>query len=82
MTFLKQSLDDFKESLELALSMDIDHISSYGIILEPKTQFYNLYRKGKLKLPSEDLGEAMYTHLMHRMEESDMHQYEISNFAK
>ena len=78
----KQSLDDFKESLELALSMDIDHISSYGLILEPKTQFYNLYRKGKLKLLSEDLGEAMYTHLMHRMEESDMHQYEISNFAK
>ncbi|MGJ5711820.1 radical SAM family heme chaperone HemW [Staphylococcus auricularis] len=78
----KQSLDDFKESLELALSMDIDHISSYGLILEPKTQFYNLYRKGKLKLPSEDLGEAMYTYLMHRMEQSEMHQYEISNFAK
>ena len=46
----QQTLDDFKQSLELALKMDIDHISSYGLILEPKTQFYNMYRKGHLKL--------------------------------
>ena len=45
----QQSLEDFKQSLELALEMDIDHISSYGLILEPKTQFYNMYRKGHLK---------------------------------
>ena len=29
----QQSLEDFKQSLELALEMDIDHISSYGLIL-------------------------------------------------
>ena len=77
-----QTLEDFKDSLERALSMDIDHISSYGLILEPKTQFYNLYRKGKLKIPSEDLGAEMYQYLMHRLEQSEFHQYEISNFAK
>ena len=32
--------------LNQAINMDIDHISSYGLILEPKTQFYNMYRKG------------------------------------
>ncbi len=41
----QQTLEDFKDSLEKALEMDIDHISSYGLILEPKTQFYNMYKK-------------------------------------
>ena len=62
--------------------MDIDHISSYGLILEPKTQFYNMYRKGHLKLPNEDLGAEMYQYLMQRLEQSNLKQYEISNFGK
>ncbi|MGI2287850.1 radical SAM family heme chaperone HemW [Staphylococcus cohnii] len=78
----QQSLEDFKDSLEKALSMDIDHISSYGLILEPKTQFYNMYRKGQLKIPNEDVGEEMYEYLLKRMHETELHQYEISNFGK
>ncbi|MCE5001947.1 radical SAM family heme chaperone HemW [Staphylococcus pseudoxylosus] len=78
----QQTLEDFKDSLEKALAMDIDHISSYGLILEPKTQFYNMYKKGKLKIPNEDIGEEMYEYLIDRMNKSDLHQYEISNFGK
>ncbi|PTI20126.1 radical SAM family heme chaperone HemW [Staphylococcus warneri] len=77
----KQTLEDFEDSLNLAMQMDIDHISSYGLILEPKTQFYNMYRKGHLKLPNEDLGAEMYQTLMHKIEDSRFHQYEISNFS-
>lgn len=77
----KQTIEDFEQSLDLALDMDIQHISSYGLILEPKTQFYNMYRKGLLKLPNEDLGADMYQLLMSKIEQSPFHQYEISNFA-
>lgn len=77
-----QTLEDFQDSLEKALAMDIDHISSYGLILEPKTQFYNMYKKGKLKIPNEDIGEEMYEYLVSRMQQSLLHQYEISNFGK
>ncbi|AYU55372.1 radical SAM family heme chaperone HemW [Staphylococcus debuckii] len=77
-----QTLNQFEESLDIALSMDINHISSYGLILEPKTQFYNLYRKGKLKLPNEDLGEDMYELLLDKIHASNLHQYEISNFSQ
>ncbi|WP_436859873.1 radical SAM family heme chaperone HemW [Staphylococcus caeli] len=77
-----QTLEDFQDSLEKALAMDIDHISSYGLILEPKTQFYNMYKKGKLKIPNEDIGEEMYEYLVGRMQQSELHQYEISNFGK
>ena len=75
----EQTIDDFADSLNQAINMDIDHISSYGLILEPKTQFYNMYRKGKLKLPNEDLGE-MYQYLMKTLNQTDFKQYEISNF--
>nr|WP_263313129.1 radical SAM family heme chaperone HemW [Mammaliicoccus sp. Marseille-Q6498] len=77
-----QTLKQFDESLDKALALDVDHISSYALILEPKTQFYNLYRKGKLKLPNEDLGEEMYQHLKKKLSDSNLNQYEISNFSK
>lgn len=77
-----QTLAQFENSLDQALSLDIDHISSYGLILEPQTQFYNLYRKGKLNLPSNTLGAEMYQVLMDKIKNSSLHQYEISNFAK
>ena len=77
-----QTLEDFSDSLNRAIQMDIDHISSYGLILEPKTQFYNMYRKGKLKLPNEDRGAEMYQYLMNVLGETSFKQYEISNFAK
>ncbi|EGQ4285464.1 oxygen-independent coproporphyrinogen III oxidase [Staphylococcus pseudintermedius] len=77
-----QSMQQFQESLEEALRLDIDHLSSYGLILEPQTQFYNQYRKGKLKMPNEDVGAEMYQYLMNRMKNSPLQQYEISNFAK
>lgn len=77
-----QTIAQFEKSLNEALSLDIDHISSYGLILEPQTQFYNLYRRGKLNLPSDTLGAEMYQLLMAKIQSSPMHQYEISNFAK
>ncbi|ARJ49895.1 radical SAM family heme chaperone HemW [Staphylococcus lutrae] len=77
-----QSMKQFQDSLDQALQLDIDHLSSYGLILEPQTQFYNQYRKGKLTMPDEDIGAEMYQYLMSRMKKSDLNQYEISNFAK
>ncbi|WP_044747683.1 radical SAM family heme chaperone HemW [Bacillus alveayuensis] len=76
-----QSIEDFKKTLETALSLDLQHYSSYSLILEPKTVFYNLWRKGKLTLPPQEEEAAMYEMLMEKMEQKGFHQYEISNFA-
>ncbi|WP_243715864.1 radical SAM family heme chaperone HemW [Macrococcus brunensis] len=77
-----QTLQQVKDDLEHALALDIDHISSYSLILEPKTQFYNQYRKGMLQLPDETLAAEMYDYTIERLAQSDFKQYEISNFAK
>ncbi len=76
-----QMLDSFKETLQTALSLDIQHYSGYSLIIEPKTVFYNLMRKGKLPVPGEDAEAEMYSLLMEQMEMAGFHQYEISNFA-
>lgn len=77
-----QSMEDWTETLDIALELDLPHYSAYSLIIEPKTVFYNLMNKGKLRLPGEDLEAEMYGLLMRRMEEAGKRQYEISNFAQ
>lgn len=77
-----QTVEDFKESLTEAFSLDIQHYSAYSLIIEPKTVFYNLLKKGKLPTPGEDIEAKMYEILMDEMENHGYNQYEISNFSK
>lgn len=76
-----QTLEGFKETLQTALSLDIQHYSGYSLIIEPKTVFYNQMRKGKLPVPGEDAEAEMYSLLMEQMQLAGFQQYEISNFA-
>ncbi|WP_445490318.1 radical SAM family heme chaperone HemW [Niallia sp. 03133] len=77
-----QTLTDFKQTLETAFTLDIQHFSGYSLIIEPKTVFYNLRRKGKLPMPGEDVEASMYGVLLEEMHKHGFEQYEISNFAK
>jgi len=47
-----QTLDDLKETIETAFTLDIPHFSGYSLIIEPKTVIYNLMRKVRLPLTS------------------------------
>ncbi|MCY8491941.1 radical SAM family heme chaperone HemW [Bacillus inaquosorum] len=77
-----QTLKHLDHSLNTALSLDAEHYSVYSLIVEPKTVFYNLMRKGRLHLPPQEQEAEMYEMVMGRMEAHGIHQYEISNFAK
>lgn len=77
-----QTMAHVQEDLRRALELDIQHVSSYSLILEPKTQFYNQYRKGLLQLPDDTLAAEMYDYTMKRLTQAGFHQYEISNYAK
>lgn len=77
-----QTLEDFRETLKTAFTLDIQHYSGYSLIIEPKTVFYNLMRKGRLPTPGEDVEAQMYDLLMNEMEANGFEQYEISNFSK
>ena len=76
-----QTMEQWQETLEKALALNLPHYSAYSLIVEPKTIFYIQYAKGKLHLPTEDLEADMYGVLMDTMEAHGIRQYEISNFA-
>ncbi|MBE7119723.1 radical SAM family heme chaperone HemW [Bacillus cereus] len=77
-----QTIEDVKETLDIAFTLGVQHFSAYSLIVEPKTVFYNLMNKGKLRLPGEDNEARMYEMVMDEMEKHGYNQYEISNFSK
>ncbi|MED1143799.1 radical SAM family heme chaperone HemW [Bacillus paralicheniformis] len=77
-----QSIGHFASSLDTALALGAEHYSVYSLIVEPKTVFYNLMKKGRLHLPPQDQEAEMYELVMRKMEEAGIGQYEISNYAK
>ncbi|OZI10197.1 coproporphyrinogen III oxidase [Bacillaceae bacterium SAS-127] len=77
-----QTLENFRDTLQTALSLGLPHYSGYSLIIEPKTVFYNLMRKDRLPLPKVETEAAMYQELMAQMSMHGLTQYEISNFAK
>ncbi|WP_216830073.1 radical SAM family heme chaperone HemW [Alkalihalobacterium elongatum] len=78
----KQTIQSFEDTLKDAFSLEIEHFSAYSLKVEEKTVFYNLLRKGKLPLPTEDEEAVMYERLIEQMNKHGYYQYEISNFAK
>ena len=77
----EQTLEQIDRDLELALELPIQHVSSYSLILEPHTVFAIQDRKGKLRLPGEDIEVAMYLKVMETLERKGLKQYEISNYS-
>ena len=80
-----QTLEDYKETIEKLIALQPEHISSYSLIVEEKTPFYELYGEGKEKeneLPDEETDRAMYAYTKERLQEAGFERYEISNYAK
>ncbi|RFU71670.1 oxygen-independent coproporphyrinogen III oxidase [Peribacillus saganii] len=77
-----QTMEDFEDTLKKALELKMEHYSSYSLIVEPKTVFYNLMQKGRLSLPPQEIEARMYECVMEEMAKHGYIQYEISNYAK
>ncbi|MDT2833163.1 radical SAM family heme chaperone HemW [Vagococcus carniphilus] len=77
-----QTMEDFEDTLNQALSLDLPHYSMYSLILENKTMFYNWARQGRLHLPGIDVEGDMFELAIDKMTKAGRHQYEVSNFAK
>lgn len=77
-----QTLSTFKKSLEDVISLSIEHISCYSLILEEGTKLYEKEKSGEIILPSEDEDLSMYEMAIEILKKNGYNQYEISNFAK
>lgn len=72
----------WKETLKAAVRLGPDHISAYGLTLEPGTPMAEAVQAGRLALPGEDEAARMYLQAGDFLEEQGFLHYEISNYAR
>ena len=75
-----QSREQWMQTLRNVIDLKADHISCYGLKVEPGTKLYE-YRSCA-NLPDDDAQADMYFYAVETLEQFGYHQYEISNFAK
>jgi len=78
----KQTMEDWKRNIEIALSLNVQHISSYCLTYSKGTVFYHRLKTGKLIELSDELCFRQFKYLVEILKESGFEQYEISNFSK
>ncbi len=76
-----QSMESWQESVEAALSLKPEHLSCYGLKVEPGTPLDGRVMRGEV-LPSDDQQADMYLWMVDRLAQAGYPQYEISNFAR
>lgn len=78
----RQTLADWEATLEKAISLDVPHLSMYGLMVEEGTAFWARRERGKLVLPEHDTEAAMFGLAQERAEATGLVRYELSNYAR
>ena len=77
-----QSLAAWRLELSEAMTMAGEHLSLYQLTMEPETIFERLHNAGKLTLPDEDAGRALFDATQEITEAGGLPAYEVSNHAR
>ena len=77
----KEDLTSYQKDLERILALKPEHISSYSLIIEEGTPFYEEEELLE-QLPKEEEDRAMYELTGKLLQEEGYQRYEISNYAK
>ena len=78
----RQTLENISYNLEVIQSLPINHISIYGLQVEPSTLLHRQVMDHSVILPSEDICEQMYDYLLEGLEKQMFDRYEIASFGK
>jgi oxygen-independent coproporphyrinogen-3 oxidase len=74
--------EQWKQNIETALSLGINHLSCYALTVEPKTALEKLIEKKQLENVDADKQARHFEILVERLQQAGFEHYEISNFAK
>jgi len=78
----KMSNKRWKKIIDIALSLEIPHLSCYALTVEPKTALENFIKKGIVPPVEDAVAEAHYNILISETEKGGYENYEFSNFGK
>ena len=73
----EETLTSWQQDISTALSLDVEHLSAYCLMIEEGTPLY------RMQIPpiDEELERTMYELLMDRLEAAGYEHYEISNWG-
>lgn len=80
-----QTLEQYTDTLQKVVALEPEHISSYSLIVEEGTKFWDMFgpqTEGEDRLPGEELDRAMYEQTKQFLKAHGYEQYEFSNYAK
>lgn len=73
--------DDWRASLDAALSAEPDHISTYSLIVEPGTRMAAQVARGDLVVPEDDVIAERFEMAERVLADAGMHWYETCSWA-
>jgi len=76
-----QTMEIWRATLNEAMAMQSEHLSSYEVIYEDDTPLYEQLKAGEFYV-DENLACEMYEELISTATRGGFHQYEIANFAR
>ena len=77
-----ETLEVWRADLAAALSLSVDHVSTYGLTFERGTAFWSRLLAGQLGRLDEDLERSMYETAIDTLTAAGFEHYEVSNFAR
>jgi oxygen-independent coproporphyrinogen-3 oxidase len=77
-----ESLADWAATIKEALSLDIDHISAYALIVEEGTKLAAQIKRGEYTMPDDDLMADMYLLIDQQCLQKGLKWYELSNWSR
>lgn len=72
----------WKENLSKTIELQVPHISSYALTVEPKTALESWISKNKINAPKESEQNKEFYYMSDFLKENGFDHYEISNFGK
>ncbi len=79
-----QTIGEYSKTLDKIIALKPEHISSYSLIVEPGTPFFEDYGENGAKrdaLPDEETDRRMYALTKEKLAAAGYERYEISNYA-
>jgi oxygen-independent coproporphyrinogen III oxidase len=77
-----QTVDSWQRTLDEALALGTEHVSTYGLTIEAGTPYEQWYAREPQAFADDDTAAEMYALAMDVLGEAGYEHYEISNFAK
>ncbi|RFT42884.1 coproporphyrinogen III oxidase [Bifidobacteriaceae bacterium N170] len=77
-----ESIDDWRKSVEMALSLGVNHVSAYALTVEPRTKMGRQIAAGTIQAPDDDDEAVKYELADSLFSSAGLEWYEISNWAR